>query len=388
MSLRKAWTGLPARRSARQYDACAGSGPCWWRPTAAMSSPSRTASCTSARKPLAWPRSSRAAASELRENPGIVLEQQANIGDSVADHREALHAHAEGEARVSLRVDPRVRKDVRVDHPSAEHLQPPGPLTDAARRPRRSGAEGALDVHLGTRLDEGEVAWPEADRKPTTVEPLGESSQHTLQLRKADALIDEESIDLMEHRRVRAVVVATPVDRASAHDGHRGPSRGHLAHLDRGRVGPKKRPCGVAPFHGDPEAVLHVHRGVIGRETELRAVVRLELHLRTPCPHEAERLEDVEDLEPHLREWMQMPAQRRSPAWKRQVEWTRVERRLARRAVDLCEPLLAGALDLRLDSVHTLADCPSLGRRDLGEPSEGSGKLPLLAEHLRTERPQ
>src|SRR3546814_18578081 len=42
---------------------------------------------------------------KLPEEPHVVVEEAAQVVDAVAQHREALHAQAEGEAGVALRVD-------------------------------------------------------------------------------------------------------------------------------------------------------------------------------------------------------------------------------------------------------------------------------------------
>jgi ABC-type transport system involved in cytochrome bd biosynthesis fused ATPase/permease subunit len=56
--------------------------------------------------------------SELREEPRIVFEHQANVGNVVAQHGHTLDPDAEGEARVALGVDSGVFEDDRVDHPA------------------------------------------------------------------------------------------------------------------------------------------------------------------------------------------------------------------------------------------------------------------------------
>src|SRR5690606_24173175 len=65
---------------------------------------------------------------ELRQEPQVVIEEQAQVVDAVAQHRQALYAHAEGEAGIFLRVDAGHAQDVRVDHAAAHHFQPAGLL--------------------------------------------------------------------------------------------------------------------------------------------------------------------------------------------------------------------------------------------------------------------
>ena len=130
----------------------------------------------------------------------------------VAQHREALDAHAEGVALPARRVDAAGGQHVRVHHAAAEDLEPAGLLADAAAG---AVAEHALDVDLGRRLGEREVRRPEAQAARLLEELLGEAGEHALEVREADVLVEHEALDLVEHRRVRHVRVAA-VDRARA----------------------------------------------------------------------------------------------------------------------------------------------------------------------------
>src|SRR5262249_55089957 len=154
-------------------------------------------------------------ASELREEPGVVLEEVPDVGDRVADHREPLHAEAESEAGVALGVDAAVGEDVGMDHPGSEHLEPACAFADAAALLGLLGAEDALDVYLCSRLDEREVARTEPHTDLVTVQTLRERRQDALELRERDPLVHAEPFHLIKHRRVRAVVVAATVDGAA-----------------------------------------------------------------------------------------------------------------------------------------------------------------------------
>src|SRR3546814_1167309 len=89
---------------------------------------------------------------KLPEEPNVVVEEAAQVVDAGAQHRKALHAQAEGEAGVALRVDADVAQHVRVHHAAAEHFQP-------ARRAVRL-LPG--DVDFGRGLGKGEIAGAEA----------------------------------------------------------------------------------------------------------------------------------------------------------------------------------------------------------------------------------
>jgi ABC-type multidrug transport system fused ATPase/permease subunit len=142
------------------------------------------------------------ARSKLREETGVVLEEQTDVGDAVAEHRHSLDAHAKGEARVALRVDAAVPEDLGVNHPAAEDLDPAGVLADPATRARTCVAdtEDAAHVDLRAGLDEGEIARAETHGRAGAIEPLGEGGEHALELGEAHALVDQKALDLVEHR--------------------------------------------------------------------------------------------------------------------------------------------------------------------------------------------
>src|SRR4051812_41541560 len=108
-----------------------------------------------------------------------------------------------------------------MDHPAAEHLDVAGVLAQAAAGAGavRLLAEYTSDVDLSAGLDEREVARAEAHRRVRSVEALGELREHALEMRERDVAVDEERLDLVEHRRVRRVVVAA-IDGARSDEGH------------------------------------------------------------------------------------------------------------------------------------------------------------------------
>src|SRR6185295_8055900 len=98
-----------------------------------------------------------------------------------------------------------------MDHPGAQDLEPAGRLADPARcvtDPPGSAADDAADVDLGARLGEREEARPEPHPDVVAEEALREELEHALPVAERDVAIDEEALDLVEHRRVRDVVVA------------------------------------------------------------------------------------------------------------------------------------------------------------------------------------
>src|SRR5207247_3591971 len=119
------------------------------------------------RAPPRWPpqRRIRAAssagfASELSQEAEVVLPEQADVRDPMAQHRDPLEAHPEGEARNLLGVVADVAEHVRVDEPGAGELDP---ARELARAAAVSAAEEARDCDPERRLGEREEVGDEAD---------------------------------------------------------------------------------------------------------------------------------------------------------------------------------------------------------------------------------
>ena len=123
-----------------------------------------------------------------------------------------IEPHAERETGVLLRVVADVFEDDRVNHPATEDLHPTGALAD----PTRGGAcaitfpgaaEHATHVDLAAGLDEGEVTRAKANRDVLVEEAAKEECEHSFELGESHVFIDEEALELKEHRRMRGVVV-------------------------------------------------------------------------------------------------------------------------------------------------------------------------------------
>src|SRR6185437_8888079 len=99
-------------------------------------------------------------------------------------------------AGVLLAVHAGSIEHVRVHHSGAQDFHPPGAL---ARRATRPLAETALDVHLGRRLRERKIAWPESGACRTE-ESRREMRERGLEIDEADSFVNGESLDLREHR--------------------------------------------------------------------------------------------------------------------------------------------------------------------------------------------
>src|SRR5439155_4074073 len=100
---------------------------CWAiRSTSSPASVSRSASAgTSAvMSTYSLSQSSEMSTLELPQEAHIVLQEEAEVGDVVLEHRQPVQPGAEGEPGIALGVDAAITKDLRVHHPCAEDLQP------------------------------------------------------------------------------------------------------------------------------------------------------------------------------------------------------------------------------------------------------------------------
>src|SRR4029453_1782856 len=105
-----------------------------------------------------------------------------------------------------------------VHHAAPEKLEPARLLAKPA-----TAAVAALTFHveLCRRLGVRKEAWPESRLDPGIEELLGERIQCTLQVAQTDALVDDQALNLGEHRRVRRVEVAAAEEQARGKPPHR-----------------------------------------------------------------------------------------------------------------------------------------------------------------------
>ena len=135
----------------------------------------------------------------------VVVVEQAHVGNAPREHRRALDAHAECESRVAPGVDASVAQHLGMDHPAPEQLEPAAVFADAA-----AGAvtDDALQLELERRLGEREVVGTPLQRRAGAEERPREVLEAALEIAHGDALVDAESLDLVEHRHMGRVVVA------------------------------------------------------------------------------------------------------------------------------------------------------------------------------------
>ena len=190
-----------------------------------------------------------------------------------------------------------------------------------------------------------------------------------LEVGERDALVDDEALDLVEHRRVRGVGVA-PIDLAEADDVHGRPLLLHDAHLHGRRVGAQQHAAvGVHDGLGHGLALLHHPEGVVGgarrmarRRVERREVVVVELDLGALGDTVAEADEDVLDLAHRLGDEVLVTGGE-GLTGQRDVEALVGQRGGERFALQLRLALLHERLELAADHVAALAQQRALLRQ-------------------------
>src|SRR5215831_758249 len=179
---------------------------------------------------------------ELLEEAKVVLEEHADVVDAEQSQRQPLHAHPEREAGVLVGVVADVFEEHRMHHAAAEDLHPSGLLAQPAALPV---AALTLDVHLGGGLGVWEEARAKTRLDLAVEEALRERVQRALEVRQTDALVDDEALDLREHRRMSRVEVVAAVPAPGCDQSHRRAIRLHVADLHPGGMGTQKRPSSV-----------------------------------------------------------------------------------------------------------------------------------------------
>ena len=106
---------------------------------------------------------------ELAQEAQVAVEEQAQVVDAVAQHRQPVDARAEGEADDALGVEAHVAHHLRMHLARARDLEP------------AAGQRAALehDVDLGARLGEREVARAEAQRSSSVSKKARMKSRYT-----------------------------------------------------------------------------------------------------------------------------------------------------------------------------------------------------------------
>src|ERR1035437_9240974 len=169
----------------------------------------------------------------MGEPAHVVLEQLAQIGHAVFQHRDAVDAHAPGKALIDVGIDAAGAQHIRMQHAAAENLQPVLAFaeTDFAL------VAPALDVELKRRLGERKERRPESHVDVIDLEErLAEFVQDPFEVAEMRALVDDEALDLVKLRRVGGVGIDA-IGAARADDADRRRLRQHGAHPYRRGAG-------------------------------------------------------------------------------------------------------------------------------------------------------
>ncbi len=136
-------------------------------------------------------------------------------------------------------------------------------------------------------------------------EGAAELLQHPFQVGEIGALVDDQPLDLMEHRRVGLVAVAA-IGAARADDADRRLLAQHGSHLHRRGVGAQQPPFAVG-LRVEEERVVHLPGRVTDREVQGREVVEVALDVRAFGHRETHIGEDRRDLVRDLADRMKRP---------------------------------------------------------------------------------
>src|SRR5205085_3109918 len=140
--------------------------------------------------------------SKLFKKPHVVLKEQLQIVNVVLQHGVTIDAAAKRKAAVFFRVVIDESVKVRVNHAGAHHFDPSRAFANAAAG---SIAEHTRDVDFCSGFDKRKEARPQARFGLLAEESFMKAFQRSLQIGERDALIDDQTFDLMEHRRVSRI---------------------------------------------------------------------------------------------------------------------------------------------------------------------------------------
>ena len=151
---------------------------------------------------------------------------------------------------------------------------------------------GVADVDLHGGLGEGEVARAEAHLHLRHLEEgFAELLEHPFQVPEMGLLVDGQSLDLMEHRRVGLVRVAA-IDAARRDDAERRLLLQHGADLHRARMRAKHWARAVGTRR-QIEGVVVLPRRMLGRDVERGEIVEVGLDVGALGDREAHIGEDL-----------------------------------------------------------------------------------------------
>ena len=227
----------------------------------------------------------------MLEPAQIGFVEGAEIRDAIFQHRHPLDPHPEGKALIFAGIDAAIAQYLRVHHAAAENFEP----IPTGANLQFAALSRAADIDLGRGLGEREIARPETHRQILDIKKgAAELDQTAFQMAHMGRPVDHQPLDLMEHRRMRRVVIGTE-GAARDDDADRRRLRQHRADLHRRGVGAQHEARAVRALR-QIECVVLLTRGVFGRDVQRREIVKILLDMRPLGDDEPHLAKDRDDL--------------------------------------------------------------------------------------------
>src|SRR3546814_5296451 len=142
----------------------------------------------------------------MRQPPEVAVEEGAEVSHAVFERREPVDPDPEGKALPCVGIGPAVRDHPAVDHAAAEQLHPRMAFVVAIAADDTAPLFLLItDIDLGRGFGEGEIARAQAEHDVVALEiGLEEGFERVFEMPHMDAAIDDETFDLVKHRRVKS----------------------------------------------------------------------------------------------------------------------------------------------------------------------------------------
>ena len=177
---------------------------------------------------------------ELTQEAHVAFQQHSKVGYVVLQASHTFHAHAEGKAGIHLRVDAGHAQNVRVNHATAQNLQPASAFAHAATfavvQVAGAAAYAAAYVGFSRRLREREEMCAETRFAIGAEHLLAEVFERALQVAERDVLVYHQAFALRELGKVRRISNVATVYLARSNDVNRKILVFHNVNLNAGSL--------------------------------------------------------------------------------------------------------------------------------------------------------